>query len=393
MNVFGTSPSISPMDRLSAGGRIPLIKATLKPGEVVAPTWSLTSLVPENAVSSDPSDSRTRLGAILTAPQNERFAEVMVNRTWHHFFGQGLVEPLADWEHAQPSNPQLLHWLAREFVGNGYDLRHISRIILTSDAYQRQSATNPKANRLYAAMPKRRASAEQFVDTLFSGFGVAMETETLCIDLDGMRTPDNGVNLGHPQRAWQFAYLSNDRDRPSLSLPRAQAVAEVLTAFGWPGSRQEVIPQRKTAPNILQSALLQNGTMSGWLTRLTDASAMTRVAIDARSADALVREVFLRILTREPTADELHDFTALLAPGFADRVKPAPAVERAPHVYKPYVAWSNHLVPESSLQRQREAVEAREGAAATRRLDDDWRERMEDFLWTLLNSPELVYLP
>jgi len=166
-----------------------------------------------------------------------------------------------------------------------------------------------------------------------------------------------------------------------------------MTAFGWSGNRQDVLGERNTEPNVLQSALLQNGTISRWLTRLSDESDMTRLSLDASRPEDLVREVFLRVLTREPDAAELHDFAALLQSGFDTRIKTMALPANKPHPYVPYVAWSNHLSSEANLQRQHEAVEARAGKPPTRRLDDDWRMRMEDFLWTLLNSPELVYVP
>jgi hypothetical protein len=380
------------LGKLAAGGRTPLIRATLRPGDAVSPEWSLESLVAKASVAVS-GDSRAQLAALLTAPQNERFAEVLVNRVWHHYFGLGLVEPLNDWENARASHPELLRWLARELASHDYDLKHVARLILNSAAYQRRSSSDRAANRLYAAPSRRRMSAEQIVDSAFAAFGVPMDVEPMCIDLDGVRTPNNGLNLGRPRRAWQFAYLSNERDRPSLNLPRAQAVAELLGAFGWPGVRQEAISDRKPAPTVLQPALLSNGTAARWLARLSEDSQITELCLDVTSSEELVRELFLRVLTREPSPDELDDFRTMLEPGFDSRIRSRakPPVARAP--YRPYIAWSNHQDPDSNLLRQRDEAAARAGPPHTKRLDDDWRERAEDVLWSLLNAPELVYLP
>lgn len=382
-----------PLDKLHTGGRVPLIKVTLKPGAQVSPAWPLEQLVSGSTMRRPSDDTRAWLADLVTAPQNERFAEVLVNRVWQHFFGRGLVEPLSDWENARPTHPELLRWLAREFVSHNYDLKYVSRLILTSNAYQRRAATDAVANRLYAAPARRRLSAEQLVDSLVDAFGVPLDTGLLCIDLDGGRPAELGLNFGRPRRAWQFVSTANDRDRPSLNLPRAQAVTELMMAFGWQGNRQEAVADRKLSPSILQPALLANGTVSRWLTRLSDRSAMTRLCLEDRPVEDLVREVFLRVLTRWPTADELRDFSDVLRPGYQQRVRNAAVPAAPPRQPRPYVSWANHLVPEANQQRQLEEREARAGPPPTSRLDDDWRQRMEDVLWALLNAPELVFIP
>ena len=58
---------------------------------------------------------REQLAALITSPQNERFAQVIVNRIWKQLMGRGFVEPVDDWEASKPTHPELLDWLAREF--------------------------------------------------------------------------------------------------------------------------------------------------------------------------------------------------------------------------------------------------------------------------------------
>ena len=69
----------------------------------------------------DPDDQREELALRITSPQNPRFAQVMVNRLWQRYLGRGIVEPVDDWETAQPTHPELLDWLARELVAHDYD--------------------------------------------------------------------------------------------------------------------------------------------------------------------------------------------------------------------------------------------------------------------------------
>jgi mono/diheme cytochrome c family protein len=381
------------LDKLA--GRKSLIQVTLKPGDKLTPEWTLKNLMrdelPPGFLPAE-ADSRTHLAALITAPQNERFAEVLVNRVWHRYFGRGLAEPLNDWEKTKISHPDLLKWLAREFIRNDYDLKHLARLILNSQAYQRQSRTDADANRLFAAPIRRRLSAEQLVDSLFTAYGKDFDTGLLCIDVDSGRTPKLALNFGEPRRAWQFVYTSNDRDRPSLNLPRAQVITELMAAFGWEGNRQEPISVRKNEPNPLQPALLANGTASLWLTRLSEDSGLTELTLQKQPVEQLVAEVFLRILGRSPTKTEREKFIALLQPGYDQRIlsRTAPLIAQAP---KPYVSWGNHLEADANVLRQKEEVEAHQGPAPTVRLAADWRMRMEDFLWALLNAPETIYVP
>src|SRR5204862_4926281 len=125
---------------------------------------------PEGVLRKTDGDTRERLAALLTDPRNERFAQVMVNRLWKQYFGWGIVEPVDDWETAKPSHPELLAWLGREFIATGYDLQHIARLILNSQAYQRtvrpdDGSANKPETRLFAAQTRRRLSAEQLVDS------------------------------------------------------------------------------------------------------------------------------------------------------------------------------------------------------------------------------------
>jgi hypothetical protein len=88
-----------PMDKIHVGGRKPLIQVTLQPGTKVQPKWPFAEFCDEAAVqlAEDPKDTRDALAAMITAPQNERFAQVIANRIWSRFMGRGMVEPVEDW--------------------------------------------------------------------------------------------------------------------------------------------------------------------------------------------------------------------------------------------------------------------------------------------------------
>jgi len=389
------------MDHLRLGGREPLIESTLPAGTTVAPAWSFAELCDERGVTvlvEHADDSRDRLAALVTAPQNERFAQVMANRIWQRFMDRGLVETVGDWEKSAPSHPELLRWLARELVRSGYDPKALARVILNSHAYQRSAdrslaATGP----LFTAPAPRRIAAEQFVDSLFSATGKPFAVEPVNLDIDSVRTIENALDLGRANRAWMLASTSNERDRPSLMLPRIQAVAEVLEVFGWRGARPDASSGvREVAANVLQPALLSNGTMTTWLTRLSDNHGLTRLALESQSLDALVERLFLRMFTRTPTMTERQIYTELLQPGYDTRitlVQPVSTSAAAPPRVRPkYVAWSNHMKSEANSWRLAEEADARRGDPATSRLEPDWRRRLEDVTWALVNAPEWTHI-
>jgi hypothetical protein len=388
------------LEHLRLGGREPMIEVTLAPGTSVAPAWPFAQFCDEPvaaALAERPDDPRDRLAALVTAPQNERFAQVMVNRLWQRFMGRGLVEAVGDWEKGAPSHPELLRWLARELVRSGYDAKAIARLIFESHAYQRASDPSlAETGPLFTAPAPRRTSAEQLVDSVFAATGKSFALESVNLDVDSVRTIDNALDLGEASRAWMLASTSNERDRPSLMLPRIQAVAEVMEVFGWRGARPDPgSGVREVAANVLQPALLSNGTMMTWLASLSDDHGLTRFALEAQPVEAFVDRLFLRLFTRRPTAKERSFYAGVLRPGYDARVMPPPADAAAPaspRVRPKYVAWSNHMKSEANTWRLAEEAAARRGDPPTQRLEAGWRRRFEDVLWALLNAPEWTHV-
>ena len=392
-----TTSSVS-MAKLREGGRKPLIEVTLEPGTEVAAKWPFPELIDPtmaDRLAFDPRDPRDRLATLVTAPQNERFAQVIANRIWARLMGRGLVEQPWDWERSKNTHPELLRWLGRELVRSSYDARHLQRLILNSAAYQRTTDPELKATSpLYAAPAPRRLSAEQVVDAAFAAVGKTLRTEPASLDIDNNREQENSLNLGQPRRAWMITSTSNERDRPALALPRIQAVSDVLAAFGWRASRPDPITDRESAANSLQPAILSNGTMGTWLTRLSDDHGVTQLALSTGTPEEFVDGLFLRILTRHPTESEKAKYLHQLTPGFSDRLNVA-TQPPAPHATRPayYVSWSNHLDADATVIRQQQEADARKGDPATSRLTAAWRLRAEDAVWALVNSPEFLFTP
>lgn len=381
-----------------------LIKVTLATGVPVEPKWCFADATgmqdgsSVDALLMSPEDSRERLAALVTSPNNLRFASVMVNRIWKRLIGAGLVEPVDDWENQLASHPELLEWLAKQFVQSGYDMRELMRTIMTSQLYQRAAVGNNlyanSTDRFFAAPDRRRLTAEQIVDSLFAASGHVMKTEELTFDNDSRRPADVMISLGKPQRAWQFAALSNERDRPSLALPRAQAITDVLSAFGWTGSRQNAISTRESAPDVLQPGIVAGGVMATWICRVSDKSRLADLAVSRQSPEELAESLFLRFLSRLPNDQEKRSLVDSLSIGFDQRKLPEENVV-VPSKLPPLgiVGWTNHLRSEANEIMLEHERRARIGDPADPRIESDWRESFEDVIWALINSPEFVWVP
>lgn len=375
--------------------REPLIDVTLQPGSIVQAAWpfaQFTAHVSDHLVQNQ-GDSRERLAALVTT--SRRFAEVIANRVWQRLMGAGLVEPVDDWEGNPACDPELLVCLADVLIQNDYDVKELARAIFLSKAYQRVAVNDPvSGDRFFEGPYRRRMTAEQIVDNAFHATGQMMQTEPLTLDVEGDQAASRFLHFGLPRRSWEFTTLANERDRPSLALPRVQAVADVLKAFGWRNSRPEPTSHREETPNLIQPGVLANGTLGVWLTRLSDESGLTGLALQNQSVDEFVESLFLQILTRPPTRAEHTKYVSLLTPGYTDRVVPESQIGTAPERRRfRYVSWSNHLHTDANVIKVEMQELARQGDPPTRFLQDDWRQRAEDAVWALLNSPEMVLLP
>lgn len=384
--------------------REPLIKVTLDLSKPVAPRWPFAEVTGSaddatlNPLLSDPKDTRERLAALVTSPRNGRFAEVLVNRVWRRLMGAGFVEPAHDWEGRALSHPDLLAWLAHEFVTHDYDVKHVARLILTSQTYQRaavgRNLTASADLRFFVAPERRRLSAEQVVDSLFAASGQDVDVEELTFDPDARRPSNNRLTLGYPKRAWMFANLANERDRPSLNLPRARAVVDMLSAFGWNGARQSPQIDRETSPNVQQPGVLENGVAAVWLTTAAVGSGLAEAAVAAKSPADLVDALYLRVLGRFPTDTERGSLVQALTPGFEGRLTPLEEIrlpEPLPRL--PRITWSNHLSPQANSVAIELEKRSRLKPPADPRLRDDWRESYEDVVWSILNIREFVWMP
>ena len=375
-------------------GRRSRVEVTLKPGTAVPPFWAFKQQELSEPIMRD---SRSQLAALITGEHAERFSQVIVNRVWKRYFGWGLVESVDDWEGVEPSHPELLRWLAHQFIASGYDLKQVARLILNSHAYQRQvdpgfvQAGKP-AERLFAGPARRRMTAEQLLDSLFVVAGKNYRVEPLTLDINGRGAVTTFLNLGQPRRAWEFTSLSNERDRPALSIPKAQSVVDVLQTFGWRDARQDAVTERDHEVSALQPALLANGVVGRRITQLSEDSAFTELALREIDCKALIGELYLRILGRAPTPRELGIMLDHVNAGFSHRViKGAKPVHHREQVLD--VSWNNHLSEDANRIKVELERAVLAGDPPTQRLRPEWREDFEDVIYALINSPEFIFIP
>jgi hypothetical protein len=170
-----------------------------KPGAVVRRRF-LEVLGGMALPESDKSSGRLALAGWITSPQNPLFARVMVNRVWHHHFGRGLVATPNDFgkQGADPTHPELLDHLARQFVEDGFSLKKLHKRILLSRVYRMASQgevpganTIDPNNELLHRFRLRRLDAESLRDSLLFVSG----------NLDLTRP---GPHPFPPQQAWNF---------------------------------------------------------------------------------------------------------------------------------------------------------------------------------------------
>lgn len=380
------------------------IEVSLKPGDVVAPHWSLgkdNKTLDSHGGNSSYSggNQREALSKILTEDNSFTIARVFVNRLWKKYIGKGFVEPVDDWQDATVNHPDLLDWLALEFIRNEFDIKYLAQLIFQSDVYQRgfSNETNQQstADSSFERGVRRRMSAEQIVDSTLHVSGRKMKSERLTLDNDGKRLPNVFLNLGYPAKAWEFTGLSNDRDRPALSMPRTQEIVDFMKIFGWRETRQNPISERDQSPNSLQPASMANSQfINARAITVTDDSDWTQMALESNSVEELIDKIYIQVLTRYPIEEEKGVIASILAEGFEDRVVtrelPEPKTAFDPNSL---LSWTNHLNSKATDIKLEVEKRAQQGDPPTEALQSQWRENYEDVIWSLINSTEFIYLP
>ena len=247
--------------------RQPRTNAMLKP-------QTLDRAAPAIAPTDDP---RAKLAAWITDPKNEAFSGAMVNRVWRHFLGVGMVEPVDDLRATNPpSNPALWAALNKEFVANKYDLKSLIRAILNSRTYQLASATTPANetdSRFHSHYYARRLPAEVMLDSLSSATGTSEKFD------------------GYPEGV------------RAIQIPDPNALSPFLKMFGSSERTTACACERTGDVTLPQLLNLQNGERL--LAKIKDGQgALAKLLKDQKDDAKVTEELFLRTLSRPPTAKE-----------------------------------------------------------------------------------------
>lgn len=181
LSVYAATPRPATVEHVRLRGNPAALGDVVTPGGIAA----LTGESADFGLPADASDAdrRRKLADWITSPDNAIFARVIVNRVWHYHFGTGLVDTPNDFgfNGGRPSHPELIDWLADEFIRSGYQLTTLHRLILTSATYRQASryrdepAQVDAGNRLLWRMSPQRLEAEAIRDTTLAIAGVLNE--------------------------------------------------------------------------------------------------------------------------------------------------------------------------------------------------------------------------
>jgi hypothetical protein len=257
---------------------------------------------------------RDRLGLAqwLTQPDHPLTARVAVNRYWQMLFGRGIVSTPENFgvQGAVPTHPELLDWLARDFVNSGWDTKALLKKIVLSATYRQNSALRPDLrekdpeNLLLARGPSQRLPAEMIRDTALAASGLLMDK------LGGPpASPYMPGDLWRESNTMSPAYhqsLGGDLYRRSLyTVVKRTAPMPDMSAFDTP-SREVCVLKRSATGTPQQAFVLLNDTQFVEAARVLAEKALEQAGPSTRKR---IDFVFRRLTGREPDARE----SALLA--------------------------------------------------------------------------------
>jgi hypothetical protein len=239
-------------------------------GSYEMPTTEVTSDTPAMLppMAADLPKNRLGLAKWLMAPENPLTARVQVNRFWQHYFAHGLVKSTENFGLLgdAPTHPELLDWLAVEFRENGWDMKKIHRLIVTSATYRQSSKVTPALlaldpeNRLYARATRFRNSSLILRDTALRVSGL------LTTDLFG-----KPVYPYQPPTIWDSLGITKERD---FSYPQSQG-ADLYRRSIYTFWRRTVAPGNMFDTSARRTCVVKHSLTSTPLHALTTLNDIT----------------------------------------------------------------------------------------------------------------------
>ncbi len=213
------------------------------------------------------SGRRSALAAWIASPENPLTARVLVNRVWAQYFATGIVSTVSDFGRAgqKPTNPELLDYLASNFIKQGWSVKKLEREILLSSVYRQSSEERKDAlkvdpdNKLLAVYPRKRLEAEEIRDSLLFASGEIVDT------IGGPAVfPQVPSNLG-AGNLWQEPSDPSDLKRRSIYTFVRRSVPYPLTQTFDPADPSHAHAKRDVTTTPLQALTLFNSdVVFGW---------------------------------------------------------------------------------------------------------------------------------
>lgn len=263
-------------------------------------------------------DPREVFAGWLITPKNPWFTRSVVNRVWAWLLGRGIIhEPDDIRDDNPPSNPALLAYLEKEMVAGRYDLKRLYRLILNSKTYQLSSMprfNTPQAEANFASYPLRRLDAEVLID--------AINKITGSSDLYTSPIPE------------PFTYIPEDK--PAIALPDGSIISPFLALFGRSARATGMENERNNKPVPAQWLHLLN---SSHIQRKLEQGPKLKAIFDSgRKRPEITEELYLTILSRFPTPDEVMNAEAYGTPATANKGGKASGLRRREDWVD--IAWS-----------------------------------------------------
>jgi len=244
---------------------------------------------------------RLELANWLTRPENPTTARVMANRIWLGHFGDGIVRTPDNFGKMgeRPTNPELLDFLASRFVESGWSVKAMHRMILLSNAYQMSSEITGEAlqndpdNRLLSHFARRRLTVEEIRDGLLAADG------TLDLTMGG--TLQKGFGTDSENSNDRLSLRPEDIPRRMVYVPLRRAnLPSLLNLFDF-GDATTPSGKRPLTTIAPQALFMMN---SDFVTQRSQ-NLSSQVMKDSPDGAARLRKLYVKVLNREPVADEL----------------------------------------------------------------------------------------
>ena len=251
-----------PTHRLNAG-------AWDAPEELVEPGFLsiIDAGAPKIKPTANSSGRRTALANWLASPENPLTARVMVNRLWSYHFGQGIAPSPSDFGAmgGKPTNPELLDFLASEFVKTGWDVKRMQKLMVTSETYRASSAFNAEAakedpkDKYLWRFPRERLEGESIRDA-------ALMVSGLLNDRVGGPSifPELPSGAAKPRGGWKVSSPEDQNRRSVYVFVRRNARYPMLEAFDMPDTHESCGRRNQTITAPQAMSLLNSKVSLDW---------------------------------------------------------------------------------------------------------------------------------